>query len=341
MVGFVIRRLLVSVLVLVASSVLVFALVANSADPLGDLLGRHPPPSAASVLERRKQLNLVSSSCDPATGAHCQSNSVLTRYGIWASGFIHGDFGKSIARNDDVGHELWQRLVVTLRMVILAALLAILLAIVVGVVSAVRQYSWVDNTATFFGFLFLSTPVFWLAALLKIYAGIKLNNLFGHRWIYTIGEQSSNLSGSLAHRWGDYLGHLVLPTIALTLITYAAWSRYQRAAMLDVLNSDYVRLARAKGVPRAKVMVKHALRNALIPLTTVVAIDFGSLFGGAVITETVFNWQGMGKFLIDGVNDSDVNVVLAWLMISAVIIVLFNLLADVLYAFLDPRIRFG
>jgi peptide/nickel transport system permease protein len=341
MLGFVIRRLLVSILVLIASSVLVFALVANSSDPLGDLMGRRPPPTSATILARKVQLHLVNSKCQPSTGKNCQANSVLTRYRIWASGAIHGDFGKSITRNDDVGHELWKRLLVTLRMVILAALLSILLAVVVGVISAVRQYSWIDNTATFFGFLFLSTPVFWLAALLKIYGGIRLNNFFGHRWIYTIGEQSSNLSGSLAHRWGDILGHLVLPTIALTAITYAAWSRYQRAAMLDVLNSDYVRLARAKGVPQAKVMVKHALRNALIPLTTVVAIDFGALFGGAVITETVFNWQGMGKFLIDGVNNSDVNVVLAWLMVSAVIIVLFNLMADVLYAFLDPRIRFA
>jgi peptide/nickel transport system permease protein len=341
MLGFVIRRLLVSILVLIASSVLVFTLVANSSDPLGDLLGRRPLPTKATILERRKELHLVQASCQPQTGLHCAGNSVLTRYRIWATGFLHGDFGKSTARNDSVGHELWKRLVVTLRMVILASLLAIMLAIVVGVVSAVRQYSWVDNTATFFGFLFLSTPVFWLAALLKIYAGIRINNLLGHRWIYTIGEQSSNLSGSLVHRWGDYLGHLVLPTIALTLITYAAWSRYQRAAMLDVLNSDYVRLARAKGVPRGKVMVKHALRNALIPLTTVVAIDFGTLFGGAIVTESVFNWQGMGRFLIDGINNSDVNVVLAWLMVSAVIIVLFNLLADVLYAYLDPRIRFG
>src|ERR1700730_691898 len=142
MLGFVLRRLLVSILVLIASSVLVFALVANSSDPLGDLLGRRPPPSMATILERKKELHLVKSSCQPNTGLNCGANSVWTRYGIWASGFVHGDFGKSVARNDDVGHELWQRLVVTLRMVILAALFAILLAVVVGVVSAVRQYSW-------------------------------------------------------------------------------------------------------------------------------------------------------------------------------------------------------
>jgi len=341
MTGFAIRRLAISLLVLLASSVLVFSLVANSADPLGDLYGRNPRPAKSVFLERRRELNLVSSKCNPQTEAHCQANSVLTRYGIWLSHFVRGDFGKSITRNQPVGPELAKRLLVTLRMVTVAGLLAIVLAVVVGVVSAVKQYSFADHSATFLGFLFLSTPVFWLAALLKLYAGIRINNFFGKRIVYTIGEQSVNLRGGLAHRWADYLGHLALPTIALTLVTYAAWSRYQRASMLDVLGSDYVRLARAKGLPNRHVMVKHALRNALIPLTTVVAIDFGALFGGAVITEIVFNWQGMGQFLLDGVYSSDVNVVLAWLMVSAVVVILFNLLADILYAFLDPRIRYG
>jgi peptide/nickel transport system permease protein len=339
--GFLIRRVISSILVLLASSVLVFALVANSSDPLGDLYGRNPRPAASVFLQRRKDLNLVSSHCDPATGKNCQANSVIKRYGIWFTHAIRGDFGVSVSRNQPVAPELWKRLIVTLRMVVLAGLLAIVLAMFIGVVSAVRQYTWIDNTATFFGFLFLSTPVFWLAALLKIYGGIRINNFFGHKLVYTIGDSSSNLHGSLVHRWGDYLGHLVLPTIALTLITYAAWSRYQRASMLDVLGSDYVRLARAKGLSNTTVMVKHALRTALIPLTTVVAIDFGNILGGAVITEIVFNWQGMGQYLLLGVNTSDVNIVMAWLMVSAFVVVLFNLIADTIYAVLDPRIRYA
>ena len=127
--------------------------------------------------------------------------------------------------------------------------------------------------------------------------------------------------------------------ITLTLITIASWSRYQRASMLDVLSSDYVRLARAKGLSPTRVLVRHALRNALIPLMTVVAIDFAAFFSGAIGTETVFGWQGMGLVLVDAVNGVDVNVLLGWLMITAVIVILFNLLADILYGVLDPRIR--
>ena len=129
--------------------------------------------------------------------------------------------------------------------------------------------------------------------------------------------------------------------IALAAVSYAAWSRYQRSSMLDVLNSDYIRLARAKGLSRGRVLVRHALRCALIPITTVVALDVGAILGGAVITERVFAWHGMGEMLLSSVNDQDVNRLLAWLMVSAVIVVLFNLIADLMYAFLDPRIRYA
>ena len=139
----------------------------------------------------------------------------------------------------------------------------------------------------------------------------------------------------------DAIGHLALPTISLALISFAAWSRFQRSSMLDVLNSDYVRLAKAKGLPRWKVMVKHALRNALIPIVTVVSLDFAAILGGAVVTERVFGWQGMGSMIVDGVNNVDVNVVLAWLMVTAVVVVLFNLVTDIVYGIIDPRIRYG
>jgi peptide/nickel transport system permease protein len=327
MIGFAIRRLLVSVLVVFASSFLVFAMVANASDPLGDLRGRNPPPAPEVIQARRHLLNL--------------DKPVVQRYWIWLSHFVRGDMGHTIANNQDVGHLLFQRLGVTMRMVFFAMLIAIVLAVLVGVVSAIKQYSGLDYVATFLGFLFLATPIFWLAALLKIYGAIKVNGWLGHTIVYTIGDSSSNLTGSVLHRLGDEAGHLILPTIALALISFAAWSRYQRASMLDVLNSDYVRLARAKGVPARKVIVKHALRNALIPLTTVVAIDFAAILGGAVITEIVFQWQGMGRMLLDAVSGSDTNQVLAWLMVSAVIVILFNLLADILYAYLDPRIRYG
>jgi peptide/nickel transport system permease protein len=326
MISFIIRRLLISIPVVILSSVLVFLLVANSGDPLGDLKSRNPPVPRSVLDLRRHQLNL--------------DKPLPARYWAWVTHFVRGDMGTSVG-GLNVRTLLGQRLVVTMRMIILATLLALVLAILTGVISAVRQYHVSDYTFTFAGFLFLSMPVFWLAALLKEFVAIKFNQAFGHRVFYTVGAETPNLSGSLFHRLGDYSGHLVLPTLTLALIGYASWSRYQRSTMLDVLSSDYIRLARAKGLTRGRVMVRHALRNALIPIATVVAIDTGTLFGGAILTERVFSWAGMGSLLVQGINQVDVNVVLAWLMVSAIIIILFNLAADILYAFLDPRIRYG
>jgi peptide/nickel transport system permease protein len=326
MVSFIVRRILISIPLVLLSSVLVFILVAYSGDPLADLKGRNPPVPPQVIEQREKNLGL--------------DKPLPTRYVTWLGNFVQGDMGKTI-RGVEVRPLLAQRLVITLRMVILASIVAIVLAIAAGVLSAVKQYTPTDYTFTFLGFLFLSMPVFWLAALLKEYGAIRLNNLFGEQVVFTVGAETPNLTGSLGHRLADYAGHLILPTIALALITFAAWSRYQRATMLDVLGSDYIRLARAKGLSRSRVMVRHALRNALIPLVTVVAIDTGAIFGGAIITERVFSWQGMGQLLIQGVETSDVNILLAWLMVTSVLVVLFNLIADVLYAVLDPRIRYG
>jgi peptide/nickel transport system permease protein len=326
MVSFIIRRLLIAIPLVLLSSVLVFLLVANSGDPLADLKGRNPPVPPQVIQAREHQLLL--------------DKPLPQRYWHWLTHFVRGDMGKSI-RGVEVRPLLWQRMRVTLRMVILASIIAIVLAIGAGVLSAVKQYTPTDYTFTFLGFLFLSMPVFWLAALLKEYGAIRLNKLFGKQVIYTVGAETPNLAGSLGHRLADYAGHLVLPTIALALISFAAWSRYQRATMLDVLSADYIRLARAKGLSQSRVMVRHALRNALIPLVTVVAIDTGAIFGGAIITERVFAWQGMGALLVQGAETSDPNILLAWLMVTSILVVLFNLIADVLYAVLDPRIRYG
>jgi peptide/nickel transport system permease protein len=304
----------------------VFILVSNSGDPLAELRGRNPPIPPQVIEARAHELGL--------------DKPMPQRYVSWLTGFVQGDMGKSV-RGVEVRPLLWQRLKVTLRMVFLASILAVILAIGAGVLSAVKQYTPTDYTFTFLGFLFLSMPVFWLAALLKEYGAVRLNNLFGEQVVYTVGAETPNLTGSLGTKLADWAGHLILPTLALALISFAAWSRYQRATMLDVLGSDYIRLARAKGLSRSRVMTRHALRNALIPLVTVVAIDFGAIIGGAVITERVFSWQGMGALLVDGVTFNDTNVLLAWLMVTAVIVVLFNLIADVLYAVLDPRIRYG
>lgn len=324
MLGFVIRRLVVSVIVLVVASVLIYFTVTSFGDPLADLRARNPPVPEATIEARRAELGL--------------DKPPAERYLAWLGDVVTGDFGDDLD-GQPVNEQLWRRLGRTLRMVLAAVVVALFLAVVVGVVSATRQYSKLDYLFTFSGFLFLSMPVFWLGALLKEFVAIRVNEAVGRRWIFTTGSESPRLEGGLWTRLADYAGHLVLPTIALSLISYAAWSRYQRNSMLEAMESDYVKLARAKGASNRRVIVRHGLRNALIPLTTIVAVDFGVIFGGAIITEQVFGWSAMGSFLIDGLREYDVNIVLAWMMVTGVIVIGFNLLADLLYGVLDPRIR--
>ena len=312
---------------LLASSILVFILVASTVDPLAPYRMKQPPPSEAFFANKRAELHLD----DP----------LFVRYWSWLTGVLHGDFGNNIDGNP-VGPDLWTRLGVTARMVITAMILAILLAIVVGVLTAVRRNKVSDYVATTVSYILIALPVFWFAVLLKEFVAIRFNELVGQNILYTQGEESAGLSlyAQGWELWKDRLGHLVLPTISLAALSYAAWSRFQRASMLDVMSSEFMRFGRAKGIPYRRVLIKHGLRNALIPLTTVVAIGVGAIFGGAVITERVFNWNGMGRyFLEDGIGARDLNVVLGWLIVTAFFVVLFNLIADLLYAVLDPRIR--
>ncbi len=325
MLYYVIRRLLVAIPVLIGSSIVVFLLVVFAGDPLGELKGRPGTPPYV-IAAREHQLWL--------------DRPLPQRYWHWLSNVVTGNFGLSV-KGIDIRSDLLRRFEVTMRMVMLAIVVAAVLAIVIGVVSAVKQYSFIDYAFTFFGFLFLSMPVFWLAGLLKEIIALKFNDAVGSNVISTIGDSTPDYSGNFLGRVGDYAGHLLLPTMALAAITYAGWSRYQRASMLDVLDSDYVRLARAKGLRRGTVMRRHALRTALIPTVTVIALDTGSILGGAIITEKVFAWHGMGEMLVDSANDVDLNRILAVLMISAVFVIIANLVADVLYAVLDPRIRYA
>jgi peptide/nickel transport system permease protein len=324
MLVYVARRLLVSVPVLLASSVLVFLMVASSGDPLAELRERNPPVPPQVIEARERTLGL--------------DKPLPTRYVTWLGNFVRGDMGISV-RGLDVRAQLGRRMVVTLRMVLLAIVLAVALAVASGVLSAVRQYSPTDYALTFAGFVFLSMPVFWMAALLKEFGAIRLNELLGRQWVFVVGDQSPNLAGPLGHRLADYAGHLLLPTVAIALGAYAGWSRFQRDAMLQVLGSDHLRMARAKGLPRWRVTTFHALRNALAPLVTVVAIDAAGILGGVFVVETIFSWHGLGELFVQGMLASDLNVVLACLTVTSFIVVVFNLLADILYAVLDPRIR--
>ena len=323
MLAFILRRLAISIPVVIASSFIVFVLVATAGgDPLADLRLR-PGVSEATIELRRQQLNL--------------DKPVLERYGIWVKGVVTGDLGRSIS-NEEVRPLLFRRLAVTLRLVLFATVVAVILAVVIGSLGAVKQYSKFDYAATFCAFVFFSMPVFWLAALLRD-IGIRINNNIGEQLFFVVGEQTPNLTGGWLTVWADRLGHIILPSLTLILISMASWSRFQRGSMLEVLNADYIRTAKAKGLSRSKVLFRHALRNAMIPVVTVVAIDFATILGGAVITETVFGWSGMGRLLVDALKVQDVNVVQAWLLVAAVMVIMFNLVADLLYGYLDPRTR--
>jgi peptide/nickel transport system permease protein len=232
-----------------------------------------------------------------------------------------------------VQRALW----LTSQLVFWGILVSAILSIALGVYSAIRQYSIGDYAFTGLSYIGLALPpfVFGILAIQLLAVGPKNWFSLDQPWFYFIGLHEEGNSGFNL----DYVRHLALPVATLTVQIIAEWSRFQRASMLDVMGADYVRTARAKGVPRRSIVLRHGLRNALIPLVTLMALDIGGLFGGVIITEQIFSIPGMGQLFIGALNYGDVPVLQAWLIVTAVFVVLFNLIADVLYGLLDPRIR--
>jgi peptide/nickel transport system permease protein len=251
---------------------------------------------------------------------------------------VTNNFGTPLLTNKPILPDLWRVMKNTLQLVIVAELLAIFFAVAIGVYSALRQYSPFDYTATTFSFLGLATPVFWLALMLQV-AVVQVYQATGHR-LFPIANLNSVDPGTGFSFFLDRAHHLVLPVFVLMVASIAAYSRFMRASMLEVVNSDYVRTARAKGLHESRVTMKHAFRNALIPLVTLVALNFGTLLGGVIVTETVFSLDGMGLYFVNALFTNDPYPVMAWLMITATMIIVFNLVADIAYGWLDPRVRY-
>jgi peptide/nickel transport system permease protein len=325
MIAYVLRRLAIGVLLLLLASMGVFLLVHFSGNPLALLRQRTPPPPPSVIQAREALLHL--------------NVPIWDQYWIWLSGIFHGNFGTEIS-GLSVGPQLSLHLVVTLRMVVLATVLAIFVAVPIGVLAAVKKGKPSDHVVNVSNFLLLAIPTFVIGTILKEFVAIPINQATGKTIFYTIGQQSPLLSGPFIGRLHDYAAHTILPVLTLILVTYPSWAIYQRSSVLEALDSDYVRLARAKGISPRRVLVRHVLRNALIPVTTVIALDFAAVIGGAIITETIFSWDGMGIWFLQGVVQRDANIVLAFLIVTATAIILFNLAADIMYAFLDPRIRY-
>lgn len=319
MLAYVVRKIFISLVVLFLVSIVIFWLVSLSGDPLTEL--RLNPRVSEEDLAR-------------FTARYGLDEPLPVQYIIWLKDFLRGDMGMSFSQNTPVNSIVAPRIWPTVLLMGTSLLVTVIVAIPFGIYSAVRKYGKLDNVGTFLSFVGYSMPTFWLGLMLQLVLGVYLTSWAGFRVFYTSGMSSA--SGGVL----DLLQHLALPVIALSVISVAEFSRFQRAAMLDVLSADYLRTARAKGLSRRTVYLKHALRNALMPTVTLLALNVGAIFGGAVVTETVFAWPGLGFLLADSLYKGDYNVARALLVIGAALIIFFNLMADLAYSLVDPRVSF-
>jgi peptide/nickel transport system permease protein len=315
------RRILYSVPVLAVASFILFWGVRLTFDPTAKF--RASKDSARIIAEKRHELGL--------------DRPILAQWWTWLTHFVRGDWGVSSSTNGRVFEMTTRALGFTLQLIFWGIVISLIIAVTVGVFSAVHQYSVPDYIFTGLSYLGIALPVFWFALMANQFLSIVPQQHFhsGDPPLYFVGLHSTGQSGINL----DYFRHLALPVLALTVQIIAVWSRFQRAAMLDVLSADYVRTARAKGLAPRQVIFKHSLRNALVPLVSQSAVDIGALFGGLLITEQIYSIPGMGRLFLNGLQTGDVNVVLAWMMVSAIFVIFFNLLADTVYGILDPRVR--
>ena len=250
------------------------------------------------------------------------------QYAEWLSRLLQGDWGESYRDKQPVLRVIGSHLGATSELMLSATLLAMILGCWIGVLGAIRRYSLFDMLATVGAMVALSIPTFWFGLVVIYVFSVGLGWLpAGNR--YTIGDGS----------WSDRLHHLIGPCIVLALVSTAVWSRYMRSSMLDVIHQDFIRTARSKGIPERRILVSHAVRNALLPMITIAGLHVPTLLSGALVTETVFTWPGMGRLFLDSIGYRDHPVVMGILMFTAVLVLLGSLMADLLYGVADPRIR--
>jgi peptide/nickel transport system permease protein len=323
--AYIIRRLFWVVPVLLGVSIVTFAMLkAVPGDPVMRTLmvGRTGEvPSSAEDRERlRQQLGL--------------DKPVYLQYFDWLKEIAQGNLGESIERNMPVTDMIKERLPNTLKLAGVSLILTLLISLPLGVISAVKQNTWVDYALTLFSFIGISIPAFWLALMILFFFGAEL------KWLPTRGMSSLDVEPGFWNQARDTIEHYILPVAAVTLIGLSGYVRYQRAAMLEVLGQDYVRTARAKGVPERTVIFKHAWRNALIPIVTLLGYVLVILVEGAIVVESIFSWPGMGLMAVDALENRDYPVVMGVVLLSSLMIVLGTLLSDILYAVVDPRVRY-
>ena len=329
---FIVRRLLLLVPILLGLSLLVFFWIrALPGGPAQALLGERATPEAVAAIERQYGLD----------------QPVYVQYWHFLKKTASFDFGDSITSRQPVLEELKLRFPATVELAIAAMLFSTFLGVPLGIIAAKKHDTWIDHGSLFASLLGISIPIFFLAILLKYVFAVQLG------WLPTVGrlsvlidlEHPTNfyildaiLTGNWEALW-DAIKHLILPAIALGTIPLAIIARITRAAVLDVQNEDYVRTARAKGVHPRAVDIRHVLRNALLPVSTIIGLQVGLLLSGAVLTETVFAWPGMGQWLVQAIEDRNYPVLQGGILFLALVFVFVNLIVDVSYAFINPRIR--
>jgi peptide/nickel transport system permease protein len=312
MLSYLVRRLFISAVTLVVISMVIFGILKVApGDPLAGF-ANNPNVPADVRLRLRKQLGLD----DP----------IPVQYAKWAREYVRGNWGQSFLSRQPARDLIFSRLPITLEIVGTAFLLSILIAVPIGVISAIKQYSTFDQVATTFAFLGYSLPTFFSGLVLIVIFSFKLG------WFPFVYDRTSQ-------GFGAELKQIILPITVLALAGSASLTRFVRASMLEVISQDYVRTARAKGLKEQGVIIAHAMRNAMIPVVTIIALQVPEVFGGAIITEQIFSVPGIGNLLIESIGSADHPVVMGISMGIAILVVLFNIIADVIYALLDPRIK--
>lgn len=304
MIKYVLKRTLMLIPVIIGVSFMVFFIMSlTPGDPAKIILGYNATPEAIEALREDLGLN------DP----------VVVQYGRYMMGLLKGDLGESYSSGRPVFSEIASRFPYTLQLTFWGMVIAIALSIPIGIISATKQYSFIDSASMIVALLGVSIPNFWMGLMLIIFFALNLR-------ILPSGGASTAAS-------------IILPAITLGTGCAANITRTTRSSMLEVIRQDYIRTAKAKGVPHKKVIRKHALKNALIPVVTVIGLQFGALLGGAVLTETVFSWPGVGTYMVNSIKSKDTNAVLGCVIIFSICFSLVNLLVDILYGYIDPRIK--
>jgi peptide/nickel transport system permease protein len=321
MARYVVRRLLQAIPLLIIITFVLFALMQEMGDPLSFYAGRGRmrPEDRARLTQ---QLGL--------------DQPMAVRYLIWLKNMATGNWGISLATRQPVTQMIADRLPNTLILMVTAEVVIIILSLALGIYSALRQYSAFDNALTTFSLIGYSMPVFWLALVMIYVFGVYFKR-WGLPYLPTGGVYDLSAGKTVAQvAW-----HLVLPVTTLSVISISGYTRYIRASMLEVINTDYIRTARAKGLRERVVISRHALKNAAIPFITLLGMDLPFLLGGAIVTESIFAWPGMGRLFWEHASKADYPVLMAILFLISASVVVFQILADVCYTWLDPRIRYG